>query len=179
MWLNGTVCLYSNAMWVNGIQLERMEQTRESFQKFFRYFRELSQVVQKNPPKKFPGTFPNFSGNFPQCNTAYRKYVSLYSNSSIENVHCRIVQMTKSNRKGWRQVWPKICITIFLDWNLIFLKDLFALITEIFVFILGSIWFQRYELPKLEKMWFWVIFETLGAHSSGTRCRTRKIRISP
>ena len=49
--------------------------------------------------KKFPGTFPNFSGNFPQCNTAYRKYVSLYSKSSIENVHCRIVQMTKSNRK--------------------------------------------------------------------------------
>ena len=66
---------------------------------FFLYFRELSQVVQKNSPKKFPGSFPNFSGNFPQCNTAYRKYVSLYSKSSIENVHCRIVQMTKSNRK--------------------------------------------------------------------------------
>ena len=82
-----------------GSNWNRMEQTRESFQKFFRYFRELSQMVQKNPPKKFPGTFPNFPGNFPQCNTAYRKYVSLYSNSSIENVHCRIVQMTKSNRK--------------------------------------------------------------------------------
>ena len=82
-----------------GSNWNRMEQTRESFQNFFRYFRELSQVVQKNSPKKFPGSFPNFSGNFPQCNTAYRKYVSLYSKSSIENVHCRIVQMTKSNRK--------------------------------------------------------------------------------
>ena len=37
--------------------------------------------------KKFQMQYPN------------RKYVSLYSKSSIENVHCRIVQMTKSNRK--------------------------------------------------------------------------------
>ena len=72
-------------MWVNGIQLEPNGTDPGKFPEIF------SSI--------FPGTFPSFSENFPQCNTAYRKYVSLYSKSSIENVHCRIVQMTKSNRK--------------------------------------------------------------------------------
>ena len=99
MWLNGTVCLHSNAMWVNGIQLEPNGTDPGKFPEIFSVFPGTFPGGPEKSTKKFPGSFPNFSGNFPQCNTAYRKYVSLYSNSSIENVHCRIVQMTKSNRK--------------------------------------------------------------------------------
>ena len=95
-----------------GSNWNRMEQTRESFQNFFGISGNFPRWSRKIHQKSFREVSQIFPETFPQCNTAYRKYVSFYSNSPIENVHYKIVQMTESN---WKlqlfEIFPLFCVS--------------------------------------------------------------------